>query len=619
MKITRRLSCLVLALIIVALGAITVTASADVWVGNFRLSNDQKILIQYTGTDASPVIPATVKTIGAAAFKDNNTMTSIKIPKTVTEIRDRAFMNCIELTTVTLPNTIDSIPASTFAYCTKLTTINIPRSVTTIGADAFKSCSMLQNLVGPDQQSIGSIIYRPVPAYVTNIGSGAFDGCEHLTIQCFKGSAMESYCISNQLQYTSVEPLIYKLKATQAQWTTVWAKNKHNTVQLSVTIDPTIAAANRLGWSPSDVSILKVDENGLVTSTDKPGDAIVTCYSPDQLDIAIQIPVVILDSRLTWQEWPAGSGVWYYCTGTGASSYAVGWKQIGTPWYYFDKYGIMQTGWQEIPAGSGKIYYLGTDGKMQDGWYNPSGYNWFYFEHGALVTGWKKIGAKWYYFEPNGTMGTNLGLMYYGGVYTIGGKKYAFDASGALMEGGWKQLSGTWYYFGTDGSPVTGWLKYKNVWYYLDPGTGAMVTGWRQVDGIWYYFDASGAMKTGWVKDGSTWYYLNASGALKTGWLKYNNKWYYLKPTAGAMAASEFVTVDGAQYYFDASGAMVTGWKQIGGSWYYFQSSGAMKLGWLKENGKWYYLQSDGKMAAGVTLYIDGVSYTFNTSGVWVP
>ena len=132
MKTTRRLFCVVLALIMVALSAITLTtASADVIVGDFRLSDDQQILVQYIGTGTNPTIPATVKTIGAAAFKDNDSITSVTIPNTVTSIRDRAFYNCSKLQTVTLPNTIATIPASTFAYCGALTTVNIPRSVTT--------------------------------------------------------------------------------------------------------------------------------------------------------------------------------------------------------------------------------------------------------------------------------------------------------------------------------------------------------------------------------------------------------------------------------------------------------------------------------------------------------
>ena len=70
MKTTRRLFCVVLALILVALSAITLTtASADVIIGDFRLSDDEQILVQYLGTSASPTIPSSVKTIGAAAFQ----------------------------------------------------------------------------------------------------------------------------------------------------------------------------------------------------------------------------------------------------------------------------------------------------------------------------------------------------------------------------------------------------------------------------------------------------------------------------------------------------------------------------------------------------------------------
>ena len=275
MKTTKRLCCVALTLILVVLSAVAVTASADVWVGNFRLSNDQQVLIQYTGTDAAPVIPSTVKTIGAAAFQYNNTMTSITIPATVTSIRDRAFYNCSKLQTVTLPNTFSNIPASTFAYCSELTTVNIPRSVTTIGAYAFQGCARLQNLIGPDQQSYGATVYRPVPAYVTSIGAGAFDGCKLLTIQCFKGSAMETYAKDNGLQYTSVEPLIYSLKANKEQYTVVRTLGVTNSVQIGVTIDPSIASSARLGWSTNDATIITVNESGLVTTTPYAGGDIV--------------------------------------------------------------------------------------------------------------------------------------------------------------------------------------------------------------------------------------------------------------------------------------------------------------------------------------------------------
>ena len=87
---------------------------------------------------------------------------------------------------------------------------------------------------------------------------------------------------------------------------------------------------------------------------------------------------------------------------------------------------------------------------------------WMYKENGKLVTGWKQIDGKWYYFESNGVMQT-----------------------------GWKQVSGKWYYLHTD---------------------GAMRTDWKQIGGKWYYFHTDGAMRTGWKQIGDKWYYLHEDG-----------------------------------------------------------------------------------------------------------
>ena len=43
-----------------------------------------------------------------------------------------------------------------------------------------------------------------------------------------------------------------------------------------------------------------------------------------------------------------------------------------------------------------------------------------------------------------------------------------------------------------------------------------------------------------------------------------------------------------------------------------------MQTGWIQLSGKWYYLDSSGVMVTG-TRVIDGKSYTFNSSGVWIP
>lgn len=61
-----------------------------------------------------------------------------------------------------------------------------------------------------------------------------------------------------------------------------------------------------------------------------------------------------------------------------------------------------------------------------------------------------------------------------------------------------------------------------------------------------------------------------------------------------------------------------SGWRAIGGKWYYYQDY-VKQTGWLTLGDVWYYLNQDGSMAAGVTLTIDGTSYTFGADGVWQP
>ena len=134
---------------------------------------------------------------------------------------------------------------------------------------------------------------------------------------------------------------------------------------------------------------------------------------------------------------------------------------------------------------------------------------WMYKENGKLVTGWKQIDGKWYYFESTGVMQT-----------------------------GWKQVSGKWYYFHTD---------------------GAMRTDWKQIEGKWYYFHTDGAMRTDWKQINGKWYYFHTDGAMRTGWKQIGDKWYYLYED-GHMAKSEKIQgKDGKVYDIDENGVYTAG------------------------------------------------------------
>ncbi len=116
---------------------------------------------------ASVTIPDSVTTIGASAFESCNKLTSVTIPDSVTTIGASAFESCHNLTSVTIGNSVTIIGDSAFSSCYKLTSITIPDSVTTIGAYAFCRCTSLENV------TIGKS--------VTIIGEGAFKTCDHLT------------------------------------------------------------------------------------------------------------------------------------------------------------------------------------------------------------------------------------------------------------------------------------------------------------------------------------------------------------------------------------------------------------------------------------------------------
>lgn len=111
------------------------------------------------------IIPNTVTSIGASAFRGSNIL-SINIPNSVTTIGAHAFYFCYRLTSIGVPNSVTSIGNGAFSNCYDLTSINIPNSVTSIGDYLFENCSSLTNIT--------------IPNSVTTIGDYAFDYCRRM-------------------------------------------------------------------------------------------------------------------------------------------------------------------------------------------------------------------------------------------------------------------------------------------------------------------------------------------------------------------------------------------------------------------------------------------------------
>ena len=75
-----------------------------------------------------------------------------------------------------------------------------------------------------------------------------------------------------------------------------------------------------------------------------------------------------------------------------------------------------------------------------------------------------------------------------------GRKKYYLDPSTGEMVTGWKKVSDKWYYFNAGGDIAKGWKKIGNKWYFFKD-SGAMQTTNLTYKGKVYYFNSDGSCK----------------------------------------------------------------------------------------------------------------------------
>lgn len=109
--------------------------------------------------------------------------------------------------------------------------------------------------------------------------------------------------------------------------------------------------------------------------------------------------------------WKKDDTGWWYQDFNG--SYPVStWRLVNNYWYYFDSRGYACKGWKQV---KGEWYYLAT---------SKTGNT----PECAMLTGWIKDKEKWYYLKESGAMVRSCTL-------EINGETYAFDKSGAMIEG----------------------------------------------------------------------------------------------------------------------------------------------------------------------------------------
>jgi len=157
-------------------------------------------------------------------------------------------------------------------------------------------------------------------------------------------------------------------------------------------------------------------------------------------------------------------------------------------------------------------------------------------------------GAKWKYYKDGHYVKSDW-------VFIGKDKAWYYLDSDEYMVTGWKEIEKRWYYFisnvvngrETAGHMALGWMQIKGLWYYLkkEESAGYMVTGWREIGGKWYYFKTKAEASNG-----------NDYGYTITNtWLEYKGKWYYLN-LKGEMVTSKLVYWKGKNYFLKEDGSM---------------------------------------------------------------
>ena len=379
--------------------------------------------------------------------------------------------------------------------------------------------------------------------------------------------------------------------------------------KLSVTLIPGDADDEKFTWSSSDVKVVKVSNDGTVTTVSC-GEATITVKSESGLTDSCKVTVSHdwkLDSKVDATVDKEGKKV-FKCTLCNETKEEVIPKLNGKwvtdsngKWYQYSDGTYEKSGFKEM---NGKTYYFQSNGYVKTGWLLLNN-SWYMFNaDGSMITGWHGD----YYFDENGKMKANTFVEGYylgaDGKYVKnqwikdGGKDYFMDANGKAKKNAWQGV----YYLGKDGAMLKN--TFTKDGYYVGADGAYYTNRWIKVDGKYYYMDANGkTKKNAW--QGA--YYLGKDGVMLTN--AFTPDGYYVG-SDGAYVRNQKVTVDGKVYYLNADGKVAK--NQWSGDYYLDGNGNVVKNKWIGN----YWCGGDGKYVK--SSWVDNNKSYVNENGVYL-
>lgn len=185
----------------------------------------------FTGTKLSTVtIPYSVTKIREAAFRSNRSLQTVTFNtgSNCNELGAQAFSQCSSLTSITLPSGIVKIGDKAFEQCTKLESIVLPDQLKQIYGGTFNQCSSLRNVTIPN--NVTQILSTNVNG--TQV-EGAFNNCLILTSVTL-GSGLTADAIASNAFNGCVNLVEIKTKLSEADFGAVPA-NKWGATNATIT------------------------------------------------------------------------------------------------------------------------------------------------------------------------------------------------------------------------------------------------------------------------------------------------------------------------------------------------------------------------------------------------